>query len=268
MQVTGRRPDNYHELFTLMCPISLYDRVSLSIGVGRTVVKCSDPRVPQDETNLAYRAAALFLDTVNKTGGVRISIDKHIPVAAGLGGGSSNAAAVLIGVNRFLGSPLSRDQLMNLGLSIGADVPFFIFNRPAIATGIGEKLEPYNDLKPFRVLLIYPGYGVSTAEIFKNLNLRLTNCKKILNNSPFNIGLFDAAHHVCNDLEPVTASRYPDIDSAKASLLSHGAIAAGMSGSGPTVFGLYSDSTEAQEAFRVIQEEHPVWQLFLADLVL
>ena len=268
LQVTGKRPDNYHELITLMCPISLYDDISLSFGTGPIVVKCSDPKVPEDETNLAHRAAVLFLNTVNKSTGIRISIDKHIPVAAGLGGGSSNAAAVLLGVNRFFGVPLAQDRLMELGASIGADVPFFIFNRPAIATGIGEKLESYHLLRPFRILLIYPGYGVSTAEIFKNLNLRLTNCEKNLRNLFFNNGLFDACHHLCNDLEPVTASRYPDINSARSSLLNHGAVGALMSGSGPTVFGLYSDSMKAQAACRVIQKEHPAWRLFLADLVL
>ena len=268
LQVTGKRPDHYHELVSLMCPISLYDGVSLSFGHWPISVECSDPDVPDDETNIAYRAALLFLNTIKKNIGIRISIDKHIPVAAGLGGGSSNAATVLIGLNRFFGAPLPQDRLMKLGASIGADVPFFIFNKPAIATGIGEKLESYDRLRPFRILLIFPGFGVSTAEIFKNLNLRLTNCEKILTKSVFNNGLFDARYHLCNDLEPVTASRYTDIDSAKSSLLNHGAVGALMSGSGPTVFGLYSDSAKAQAAYCTIGKAHPGWRLFLADLIL
>ena len=141
LQITGRRNDGYHDLVTLMCCVGLYDTVSLVFGAKETTVACDHPNVPEDETNLAFGAASLFLKALNKNEGVKIFIQKQIPVAAGLGGGSSNAAAVFLGLNRYYGYPFSTEELMSMGLSIGADVPFFIFQRPAIASGIGEKLE-------------------------------------------------------------------------------------------------------------------------------
>ncbi len=268
LKITGKRPDNYHELITLMCPISLHDTISLHFSEKETTVICSHPKIPEDETNLAFRAAADFLRAMNGTEGVKICIDKNIPVAAGMGGGSSNAATVLLGLNQYYGHRFSHDQLMAIGLSIGADVPFFILQKPAIATGIGEKLSPYSGLQPFHVLLIYPGFGVSTAVIYKNFNLGLTNCKQTLKFSHFNNQVFDAEHHLCNDLETVTASLYPDIFTAKKALLNHGAAGAVMSVSGPTVLGLFSESKTARKAFRSIGLKHPEWELFLADMVL
>jgi 4-diphosphocytidyl-2-C-methyl-D-erythritol kinase len=267
LKVLGKRPDRYHELLTLMCPIGLYDEISLHFGVKKTTIHCSDPAVPRDETNIAHRAAKRFFETAGITDGVHISIHKNIPVAAGLGGGSSDAATVLLGLNRFLGSPISKQQLLELGASIGADVPFFVFQKPAIATGIGEILEPYDGLKPHSVVLIYPGFGVSTADIFKKVNLRLTNCKKIHSNSFFKNGVFDASRHIYNDLETISASLYPEIRSAKESILDGGAIGAAMSGSGSSVFGLFADPEIAKKAYQSIQAEHTNWQLYLVDLI-
>ncbi len=223
LQVTGKRPDGYHELFTLMCPVGLYDTVSLTFGTKKTRVFCPDPDVPEDETNLAFKAAAIFFRALNKNEGVEISIDKKIPVAAGLGGGSSNAATVLSGLNRYYDDPFSRDGLMDMGLSIGADVPFFILGKPAVATGIGEKLETYEKLSLFHIVLIYPGIKVSTADVYKNFNLGLTSDKKRFKDFPFKKYGFDAEHHLYNDLETVTMSKHPEIRAVKALLLNHGA---------------------------------------------
>ncbi len=267
LKVLGKRPDRYHELLTLMCPISLYDEISFHFDVKKTIIRCSDPAVPEDGSNIAYRAAKRFFETVGITDGVHISIHKNIPVAAGLGGGSSDAATVLLGLNGFFGSPISTQRLLELGTSIGADVPFFIFQKPAIATGIGEILEPYDGLKQYSVVLIYPGFGVSTADIFKKVNLGLTKCKKIHTSSVFKNRVFEASHHICNDLEPISASLYPDIRAAKESLLSGGAIGAAMSGSGSSVFGLFTDSEIAKKVCRSIQAEHSNWQLYLVDLI-
>ncbi|QTA91796.1 4-(cytidine 5'-diphospho)-2-C-methyl-D-erythritol kinase [Desulfonema magnum] len=266
LQVTGKRPDGYHELFTIMCPVGLYDTVSLTFGAENITVSCADPDVPEDETNLAFRAAAVFFQAMNKHEGVEISIDKKIPVAAGLGGGSSNAAAVLSGLNRYYKDIFSRDELMNMGLSIGADVPFFILGKPAIATGIGEKLEIYEKLNPFYIVLIYPGVKVSTADVYKNFNLRLTSNKKRVKDYPFKKCGFDAEHHLYNDLETVTMSKHPEIRAVKALLLNHGARGSLMSGSGATVFGLFSDADKARSAKQFLSQNEK-WKVCLAELL-
>ena len=272
LHVTGRRHDGYHNLFTLMCPVGLYDEVSLETKSDTLSVVCSDPDVPNDETNLAYRAARHFLQeytlqhTLPKNTGLNISIKKHIPVAAGLGGGSSNAAAVLHGVNHLFGNPFTVRELMAMGLHIGADVPFFIFGKPAIATGIGEALEPFPNLVSYVVLLVYPGIGVSTAEVYKNLDLGLTNCEKKLKEVLLKHEAYDAKRHSCNDLESFTLSRYPEIQTAKKSLLKQGAVAALMSGSGSSVFGLFDDLQAAQSA-RLLLGKTKEWELFLTEMI-
>jgi len=267
LHIAGKRPDGYHDLFSLMCCVGLYDTVSLDVGVEETAVSCDHPRVPEDETNLAFAAADLFYKKLKKNEGVKISIQKQIPVAAGLGGGSSNAAAVFLGLNRYYGYPFLTDELMSMGLSIGADVPFFIFRRPATASGIGEKLEVYPGLKKLKILLIFPGFSVSTATVYKNLNLRLTKCKKKLKDSLLDKRSFDPGCHLCNDLEAVVASKYPVINTVKTALLDHGALGALMSGSGPTVFGLFSDSDKASKANHALARNNETWQLYLADMI-
>jgi len=266
LQITGKRQNGYHDLFTLMCRISLYDTVSLSFGTKYTTVSCNNPEVPEDENNLAVRAANLFFKTIRKNEGVKIGLEKQIPVAAGLGGGSSNAASVLLGLNRYYGQPLTQNKLMSIGLSIGADIPFFIFRKPATASGIGEKLEAYEGLKPFQILLVCPKLAVSTKEIYKNLSLELTKCKKKLENMVFKKKIFDIKKHLCNDLEEITASICPDVNKAKEALLSNGAIGALMSGSGPAVFGIFPDFDKAQIAYNALLNKHN-WRLFQAELL-
>ena len=266
LQVLGKRPDGYHDLMSLMCCIGLYDTVSLTFGVKNIVVSCHHPGVPEDDKNLAFGAAHLFLKTLNKNEGVKIVIQKQIPVAAGLGGGSSNAAAVFLGLNRYYGYPFSTEELMSMGLSIGADVPFFIFQKPAIATGIGEKLEAYQNLKNLKILLVFPDISVSTADVYKKLNLGLTKCEKKLKSFLLNKRRFDPRYHLCNDLEAVTASTYPVIKTVKEALLSHGALGALMTGSGPTIFGLFSDSNAALKASQALFRIHK-WETHLADMI-
>lgn len=266
LQITGKRQNGYHDLFTLMCCISLYDTVSLSFGATYTTVSCSNQEVPEDESNLAVRAANLFFKTVHKNEGVKIGLEKQIPVAAGLGGGSSNAASVLLGLNRYYGQPLTQNKLMSIGLSIGADIPFFIFRKPATASGIGEKLEAYEGLKPFQILLVCPKFAVSTKEVYKKLNLELTKCKKKLKYIISKKKVFDIEKHLCNDLEEITASICPDVNKAKETLLSHGAMGTLMSGSGPAVFGIFSDFDKAQIAYNALLNKHN-WRLFQAEML-
>ncbi len=271
LHITGKRSDGYHDLVTLMCCIGLYDTVVLKIGAPKTVISCSDPMVPQDKTNLAYRAADRFHEYLSgypeKTGEhLEIHIDKRIPVAAGLGGGSSNAAAVLIGLNQYYGYPFTQAELQEMGQSIGADVPFFIFHHPAIASGIGERLEPYLGLPAYHIVLVHPGFQVSTAAVYNNLDLGLTNCKKKLSKTLLGKQAFKASAHLCNDLETVTVKNYPAIALVKESLMDQGALGALMSGSGPAVFGLFSDARQARNAFEAI-ERHQNWRLFLAEII-
>lgn len=271
LQVTGKRPDGYHELFTLMCPLGLADRIRLDPAGSRIRVTCSDPDVPADTTNTTHRAAEIFLRSLTKhhhppLTGVKITIDKQIPVGAGLGGGSSDAAAVLRGLNRLLGYPFRLAELMEMGREVGADVPFFIFGQPALATGIGERLEPYRELPSYRVLLFYPGVSVSTAEVYKNLDLGLTKCKKKLKDFVLKQRPFDAAFHLCNDLETVTLNRYPQVKAAKEALDGRGALGVSMSGSGSTVFALFADDAMARCALQSL-EGTTAGSFFLTQLI-
>ncbi len=267
LEVTGKRPDGYHDLLSLMCPVSLYDILTLDFDKPEMKISCSHPGVPTDGSNLAWRAAELFFDRAGISGCVHILIEKHIPVAGGLGGGSSNAASVLMALNRHYRFPFDRSSLSEMGLSLGADVPFFLFQGPAIATGIGEKLMPWKNFSHFRIVLISFDFSVSTAMIYKNLNLGLTKCKKIIKDTLFKEHRFDPARHLCNDLETVTASLFPVICEAKKALADCGAEGSLMSGSGPTVFGLFSDAKKAEYAYlSVSAENHKGWRLYQADL--
>jgi 4-diphosphocytidyl-2-C-methyl-D-erythritol kinase len=271
LHVLKKRPDGYHQLFSLMCRISLFDEISLQIGAEDTVkVVCPHPNVPADATNLAHRAVRLFQNKLNLTEGVKISLIKNIPVAAGLGGGSSNAASVLLALNTYYDHPFSREQLMEMGLTLGADVPFFIFQKPAIATGIGEKMEAFDGSLQYQILLIYPGFCVATAEIYRNLNLGLTKYEKKPTSNHLKHYGFNPAHHLTNDLEKVTAQKYPEIGVAKEKLISLGAIGALMTGSGPTVFGLFNNVDTAKMAKQTLSCDNAGkdLQLFLANPIL
>jgi len=267
LHIVGKRADGYHDLVTLMCCVGLYDTVCLEFEAPEISVACAHPLVPQDQTNLACRAAKIFFNQIDRKGGVGITIEKRIPVGAGLGGGSSNAATVLLGLNRFYGHPLSRETLIRLGGGIGADVPFFIDRKPAVATGVGEILKPYNGLEPYTVLLVFPGFSLSTAEMFRNFNLGLTKIAEETNISSFKTTGFDIQRHLCNDFEKIAEEKHPEIAAIKNVLLEHGAKGALMSGSGSAVFGLFRDREEARKAYPALSR-HEGWQLFIADIIL
>lgn len=271
LHVVGRRSDGYHELQTLMCCVGLHDTVSLQMGGDQCTISCSHPDLPCDETNLALKAALVFNEALKSEKeiepfNIAIHLAKCIPAGAGLGGGSSDAAAVLNWLNRYYMSPFSRQRLMAMALNIGADVPFFIDGRPAIATGVGEVLSPYTGLLPWGVVIVYPGFEISTARVFKNLNLGLTNHKKQLNYSPFKQGKFDAALHLSNDLETVAAHQFPVIGDIKKELLNHGSMGSLMTGSGSAVFGLFSDIASARKAANAMTKSAQ-WQVYVTQLV-
>ncbi|MBW1740898.1 MAG: 4-(cytidine 5'-diphospho)-2-C-methyl-D-erythritol kinase [Deltaproteobacteria bacterium] len=267
LKVVGKRPNGYHEIITLLSRVGLFDTVVLTFDQPSISVDCSHPRVPQDSTNLAHRAASLFFEALSKHDGIAIFIDKVIPVAAGLGGGSSNAAAVLMGLNQHYGLPFTKRELMDIGVKVGADVPFFLFGHAAVARGIGDDLEAYEDLPPLSVVLVCPKFEVSTAWVYKNLNLRLTNCEKNFRNHKFEEGFSKVKDLLCNDLEQVTIRKFPEIKTIKKALLNLGAESALMSGSGPSVFGLFRDTQQAKKAIQAIRHQGR-WNAFLAALLL
>ncbi len=266
LRVIRKRPDGYHDLASLMCTVGLYDVLTIAPGGSAIQVICGHPQVPEDERNLAWRAADLFFSRSGIRSGVRISITKNIPVAAGLGGGSSDAAAVLLALNRLQGNPFRIPDLMALGRRLGADVPYLVYRRPALAAGIGDRLKPFDGLPRAPVVLVNPGIEVSTAWVYKNLNLRLTKQPKQLNYFSFGNEKFSFATGLHNDLEAVTLPRFPVMREVRAKLANLGARGTLMSGSGPTVFGIFADMRTAREAKDRLAGQG-AWRVFLTHLL-
>lgn len=255
LKITGRRPDGYHNLVSIMAPVSLYDRIELQITSPNLItISCAGFSAPADKENLACRAAQAFFAHTGIEHGLSIKLTKNIPVAAGLGGGSSDAACVLKALNEAWSCPLTATGLAELALGLGADVPFFLNVRPCIARGIGEILEPIEKWPKLWYIIITPPIRVSTSWVYRNLNsspsdgfreLKLTNeeYQSIIRNlkkKPFVIGRV-----LDNDLERVTAARFPAIGHTKNLLAEAGADGVLMSGSGPSVFGVFESKEKA-----------------------
>ncbi len=252
LKITGQRDDGYHDIATLMQKVDLRDRLTLQRGGRGIRLRCPGSGLPEDETNLAHRAAAHFAARFLPASclgerGVEIILEKKIPVAAGLGGGSSDAAAVLRGMQHLFPEwKPRREELEEAALSLGADVPFFLSSLPAAwATGIGERLTAAVPLAGYALILVNPGISVSTQWAYENFALT-SNKKKYnlidytVNDPPF-VRRAIEPHELRNDLEPVTAGRHGVITEIRELLRGHGAVAAMMTGSGPTVFGMFSD---------------------------
>jgi len=256
LRVLGKRDDGYHDLYSVMQPISLYDDISIEAEDGESIcVECASGDVPADRTNLAFRAAELFFERTGLKKRLRITIEKMIPVGAGLGGGSSNAATVLMALNTLLKGGLTEAELMEMGASLGSDVPFFMLKGPALATGRGEVLERIS-LPGCHYILINPGFQVSTAWVYGNLDLtkNLEN-----NNLTYSRQAFDGCSRIKdmlhNDLEPVTEARHHEISALKGLLMENGALGSLMSGSGPTVFGIFDGGDRAEKACENIKAQ-------------
>ncbi len=249
LDVLRRRQDGYHDLRMIMQRIDLCDELEISQrsepGVGLT---CDGADIPVDSSNLVWKAASEILKLSSLKTGLQIKLKKNIPVAAGLGGGSSDAASTLMGLNQLLKTGLTDEELMSIGLGLGADVPFFIFKKPAVAEGIGEKLTPLELMPKLWLLLINPGIHVATSWAYRNLNL---TTEKVAAKLPF---LYkspeDVSEILSNDLEAVTIEQNPVIAVIKEMLLSAGAAGALMSGSGSTVFGIFADESAASKALQ------------------
>jgi len=252
----GRRADGYHELITVMQPLSLADELTLTVGSGGISLACDSPELPQGEENLIWRAAAKFLAATGLELGMHLALTKRIPVAAGLGGGSSDAAGTLLALNAATGRPLDDAELHRLGSQLGADVPFFLHPGPQIGRGIGTDLHPL-DLPPYWYVLMNPGLTISTKWVYENLDLGALN--KVNREARDVWDVEKPGQWVANDLETVTFKHYPELNDYIQALARQGALAQGMSGSGPTLFGLFPDLATARGAARQLRQSFRGW---------
>ena len=270
LDVVGRRENGYHDVRMVMQTIYLYDNVTMEkteeAGIQLT---CNLFYLPVDETNIAYKAAKLLIDEFNIKDGVRIVLDKHIPVAAGLAGGSANAAAVLVGMNRLFSLGLTQEDLMKRGVSLGADVPYCVMRGTVLAEGIGEILSPLPPLPKCTILIAKPGINVSTKTVYEKLD------SQEITEHPDIDGILEGLdkqelHKVAdcmgNVLETVTIGDYPVIEEIKDVMKENGALNAMMSGSGPTVFGIFDDRAKAQQAQQKIRELQIAKQVYIANV--
>lgn len=252
LKVYRRRSDGYHEIESLMQKLELADRLRLQrVPQKGIVLRCTGADLPSGAENLAYRAAQAFLDFTGARTGVEIDLEKRIPVAAGLGGGSSDAGAVITGLNDLLAAGLSSSDMQLLARPLGADVPFFVADYPAAwATGIGDQLRPAPPLRKRWIILVNPGFPVSTRWAYENLALTSNGNPFIVAPNRESGSCFPATGSetelLCNDLEMVTIQQYPVLRDIKSALLARGASGVLMSGSGPTVFGLFTEKRQAE----------------------
>ncbi len=265
LDVIGKRSDGYHELRTLMERININDEIEIRIVEKGLEITCDNKDVPTDESNSAFKALKEILAYSSRNVGVEIHIKKKIPVASGMGGGSSNAAAVIKGINQLLKLKLSKEKLLKIGLKVGADVPFFLFEGPAWAEGIGDQLKKVKAMPKLLFLIVNPGIHVSTESVYHKLPL-----------NGFSDDIFDLSHTyrtkrdvvkiLNNDLEKVTIKEFPIIGDIKEELMRQGAIGSQMTGSGPTVFGIFTDKIKLARAFeKVNKKAKKSWKVFMAE---
>lgn len=270
LDVLGKREDGYHEVRMVMQTIHLYDRVEIKKTRSPHIhVETNLYYLPVNEDNLVYRAAKLMKDEFQIKEGVRIVLQKFIPVAAGLAGGSSDAAAVLVGMNRIFNLGLKQNKLMELGLKIGADVPFCIMRGTALAEGIGEKLTALPPMPKCPVLIAKPAISVSTKAVYEGLKLYDGMEHPDIDGVIEGIQQKDlkgVASHMGNILETVTIPMYPVIEDIKKLMLENGALNAMMSGSGPTVFGLFPNEKEIRRAYEALKQSGLAKNVYTSDI--
>ena len=247
LNILGKRPDGFHELETVMQPVNFFDEIHFECGGGGVQLSCSDPTLPIDSKNLVHRAATGFLAAAKISDGVKIHLEKKIPLAAGLGGGSGNAATTLLGLNEIFGSPLPMSALENIAAALGSDIPFFLQDKPALATGRGEKIQPLEDFPALAgkaILLIHPGFGISTPWAYQNLarfpaalNGNPGRAKELISKLQSHDWPAVAAGFY-NSLEAPALDKFPVLALYQEFLHANGALAALMSGSGSTTFAI------------------------------
>lgn len=261
LDVLSRRENGYHDVEMVMQQINLYDNVTVEKNSsGDLNLSCSDSFLPVDEKNIAYQAASLMKEMFQLSEGFDIHIDKQIPVAAGLAGGSTDAAAVIKAINQLSGLNLSTEALQKIGFKLGADVPFCFLEGCALARGLGEILKPVRGFEHAWMVLVKPGFGVSTKEVYGALDLGTveahpdtTKMLEALNEQNKRVILSE----LCNVLETVTLGLYPKVSEIKEKLNSYGAEGVLMSGSGPTVFGFFPSYERAKKAHKKLKKQYP-----------
>ena len=267
LDVLGKRADGYHEVRMIMQTIRMYDQLDMRKSVEPGIHLTTNKKyIPVDENNLVWRAAKLMMDTCGIMEGVSIHLHKVIPVAAGMAGGSSDAAATLVGMNRLFHCGLSKEKLMELGVQIGADVPYCVLRGTALAEGIGEKLTVLPPMPDCWILIGKPGISVSTKYVYTTLDLNtdtvhpdIDGMKKALEDG----NLYGITERMGNVLQDVTIPAYPEVERIKEQMKALGAVNAMMSGSGPTVFGIFDNEEKAQKACQKLRESGSCQQVFL-----
>lgn len=270
LDVVRRRDDGYHEVRMIMQTINLFDRLEIK-KIKESAIKIHTNLffLPVNENNLVYKAAKLLIDEFGIQEGVSVGLTKKIPVAAGMAGGSTDAAAMLFGMNRLFGLGLSKKQLMERGVKIGADVPYCIMRGTALAEGIGDKLSPLPAMVKCPVLIAKPQISVSTKFVYQNLKLDDKTVHPDIDRLIEDIRNKDlkaVSDLMGNVLESVTIPNYPVISQIKEQMMDSGAVGSMMSGSGPTVFGLFDDSRTAQLAFGKIKRSGLAKQVYLTSI--
>ncbi len=269
LDVTGKRQDGYHYVKMIMQTVGVYDQITIKKNNNQGIsLKTNLGFLPSDKNNLAYKAARILMDEFNIENGISINLRKSIPVAAGMAGGSADAAAVLTGMNELFELGLPDEELMKRGVNLGADVPYCVMKGTALAEGIGEILTPLKPMPECFILIAKPHISVSTAFVYKNLKLesvkRHPDVDKVV--SMIDAGdISGIAKNMGNILETVTIPAYPVIDELKKLMKDNGALNAMMSGSGPTVFGIYDDKEKAEKAYSLISKSRLSRQLFLTE---
>jgi 4-diphosphocytidyl-2-C-methyl-D-erythritol kinase len=264
LNILGRRPDGFHELETVMQPVNLCDELTFEHDDSGIKLTCSEPSLPTGSENLVFRAATAFFERAAIPGRVRIHLEKRIPMAAGLGGGSGNAATTLLALNEMFDRPLSPQTLHEIAASLGSDIPFFLQTNPALASGRGERIEslsPFRALEGRALLLVHPGFGIATAWAYKELgrfpdalNGRAGRARKLI--ELLNAGgLRAAGREFYNSLEAPALEKYPWLLLLQDFLRENGALATLMSGSGSTTFAIADDLCGAQDIEERVKEK-------------
>lgn len=270
LDVLGRRPNGYHDVRMVMQTVYLYDQILLEKTDKEGIsLETNLFYLPVNENNLAYRAAKMLIDEFAIKEGVHISLEKHIPVAAGMAGGSSNAAAVLYGMNRLFQLGLTDQELMDRSVQLGADVPYCIMRGTVLAEGIGEKLTPLPAMPKCHVLLAKPPISVSTQKVYEKLDAQQVTKHPDIDGILLGLQTGDLkkiTSSMGNVLENVTITEYPQIERIKDVMKEEGALNAMMSGSGPTVFGIYDDKMLARRAAARIREEQLAKQVHVTTM--
>lgn len=270
LDVVRRREDGYHEVRMIMQTIRMYDTLELTATEDTGItVKTNLKYLPVNEDNLVYKAAKLLMEEFHVSRGLKIRLEKHIPVAAGMAGGSSDAAAVMVGVNRLFRLGLSKKELMERGVKIGADVPYCILRGTALAEGIGEQLTPLTPAPDCHVLIAKPPISVSTKFVYENLHLDQLETHPDIDGirSAIEAGdLHGMVARMGNVLETVTIPAYPQIGQISSLMKENGALGAMMSGSGPTVFGIYDDERKAMAAKEMLKKSNLAQVIYLTKL--